>query len=428
MEENDIQLRTEEVNELLGAEPNWVYRWGILTIFVIMLLGLVLSFFIRYPDILTAKTTITTLNPPVTLVSKTDGKIISLLAKNNQRVKEHDLMMVLENTTNYKDVLFLSALVAKCKVQFSVPNYSAKPISIGNLELGTLTSKALQFVKSHQDYKLFKEINPQEKEIAIINRELIVYRALFQKYQIQENIAEQELGFMQKDFDRSSSLFKDGVISSKEYEDKHRELLNVRRSFENIKINTLNNKITLNNLEKTKLQLQIQAHQQHDQYFQALTQAISELQSAISVWQETYLIKSPIEGNVSLYNYWAINQHVKQGEVLMVVVPNKKQAMLAKLILPIQNSGKLKEGQLVNIKLDNYPYQEYGYVKGIVSQIATMPSNNTYSIEVQLPENLTTSYKKELVYKEEMQGTAEIITEELSVFDRIFYQFRKLLK
>jgi multidrug efflux pump subunit AcrA (membrane-fusion protein) len=90
MEENDIQLRTEEVNELLGAEPNWVYRWGILTIFIIMLLGLVLSFFIRYPDILTAKTTITTLNPPVTLVSKTDGKIISLQVKNNQFVKEHD--------------------------------------------------------------------------------------------------------------------------------------------------------------------------------------------------------------------------------------------------------------------------------------------------------------------------------------------------
>ena len=102
--------------------------------------------------------------------------------------------------------------------------------------------------------------------------------------------------------------------------------------------------------------------------------------------------------------------------------------MIAKLFLPVQNSGKLQIGQTVNIKLNNYLYQEYGMLKGNVKSISVMPQKETYAIEVSLPNNLTTSYNKHLEYKEEMQGSADIITQELSVFDRVFYQFRKLLK
>lgn len=128
-----------------------------------------------------------------------------------------------------------------------------------------------------------------------------------------------------------------------------------------------------------------------------------------------------------MYAYWAKNQNIKQGEEVLSIVPSEKQEIIAKLMLPVQNSGKLKIGQKVNIKLNNYAYQEYGMLKGIVRNISIMPQNENYAVEVALPEKLLTSYKKRLDYKEEMQGTAEIITEQLSVFDRIFYQFRKLV-
>lgn len=93
----------------------------------------------------------------------------------------------------------------------------------------------------------------------------------------------------------------------------------------------------------------------------------------------------------------------------------------------VQNSGKLKIGQIVNIKLNNYAYQEYGMLKGNVKNISVMPQKETIAIEVALADNLTTTYHKLLDYKEEMEGTADIITEELSVFERVFYQFRKLI-
>ena len=81
-EERGFEIKTEEVNELLTAVPKWIVRWGITMIFIIMVSALALSYFIRYPDTLTAKTIITTTNPPVTLISKTNGKITELKVKN----------------------------------------------------------------------------------------------------------------------------------------------------------------------------------------------------------------------------------------------------------------------------------------------------------------------------------------------------------
>ena len=198
--------------------------------------------------------------------------------------------------------------------------------------------------------------------------------------------------------------------------------------YEGVKIANINNELAIHNLQKTKLQLENQAYQENKKYEQALNQSMQALKSQIETWEQTYLIKAPINGSVSLFNYWSIHQNLKQGDEILSIVPSEKQKVIAKLLLPVQNSGKVKVGQEVNIKLNNYVYQEYGTLSGRVKNISKMPQNETYAIEVSLPNNLTTSYHKQLEYKEEMQGLANIITEELSVFDRVFYQLRKILK
>ena len=85
-EEQEIEIKTEEVNELLTAVPKWIIRWGVSIIFGIMLLVIIFSYFIKYPETLPASITITTTNPPITLVAKTSGKIVLLPVKNNQSV------------------------------------------------------------------------------------------------------------------------------------------------------------------------------------------------------------------------------------------------------------------------------------------------------------------------------------------------------
>jgi len=77
--------------------------------------------------------------------------------------------------------------------------------------------------------------------------------------------------------------------------------------------------------------------------------------------------------------------------------------------------------------LANYPNQEFGMLVGKIKNISLISDKNgNYLIDVSLPNNLITTYNKELAFKQEMQGTAEIITEDLRLAERFFYQLRSV--
>jgi multidrug resistance efflux pump len=426
-EEKDIELRTEDVNEILTAPPKWLYRWGITIIFLTIVLGIVLSYFISYPDTLTAKATITTLNPPINLVAKTTGKLSHLLVKNNEVVKKNDVIGVVENTANYKEVIKtgddIDTLLKNIKINDSLPYFQFSD----TIKLGDLTTGYLTFLKSYKDYKLFTEINPQQQQIILLNNELANYNILLSKYEKQAKIYGEEFVLIEQDYKRDFNLFKDGTISAREFENKKKEYLRAQSGSETQKITFTNTKITINNIEKSKLQLRIQYLEQLNKYKLDLEQSAKNLQTSITTWKQNYLLIAPIDGKVSFFNYWHTNQNIKAGDDIFSIVPSEKQTLIARLILPSQNSGKVKAGQTVNIKLDNYPYTEYGIVKGIIKGISLVPNNNAYSIDVQLPNSLTTSYNKTLTYKEEMTGTGEIITENMTLLNRLFNKFKAVI-
>lgn len=408
LESSEIAVKTDEVNELLTSVPRWFIRWGVSVIFAIMVVGLVLSLFIKYPDKLTAKTIVTTVNPPVTLVSKTNGNIASISVKNGDIVRAGQFLLSIENSARYKDLLSIMRQIEG--VQSSIKSKNLLDFqSLDSIELGELTPLYISFLKSYSDFKIQKEVNPQEQEIEIIDKELAQYSQLKTKYQSQEDTYKEELQLIEKDYARFETLFQSGSISAKDYEDKKRDFLSSKRNFENIKITNINNKLTISSLEKNKLQLKLLAFQEFEKKEQQLLQSIQTLKSGVDEWESKYVLKSPIEGRVSLYKYWDQNQNLKDGDEVLSIVPLQKSEIIARLYLPVQNSGKLKVGQKVNIKLDNYPYQEYGMLNGVVKAISNVPKNDSYSVEVSLPNKLSSSYGKNLEYKEEMTGVADKI-------------------
>jgi len=98
--------------------------------------------------------------------------------------------------------------------------------------------------------------------------------------------------------------------------------------------------------------------------------------------------------------------------------------------LPTQGAGKVKIGQMVNVKLDNFPYMEYGVIRVQVKNIALVPillyDERRYVLEVDFPDVLQTNYGKTLPFSQEMQGTAEIITDDLRLLDRFLQPIRAL--
>ena len=72
--EEKIDIRSDEITEILGTPPKWIVRWGISVVFIVVTVIIVGSAFFRYPDIVTAQAIITTENPPSTVIAKSNGK------------------------------------------------------------------------------------------------------------------------------------------------------------------------------------------------------------------------------------------------------------------------------------------------------------------------------------------------------------------
>ena len=67
-------------------------------------------------------------------------------------------------------------------------------------------------------------------------------------------------------------------------------------------------------------------------------------------------------------------------------------------------------------------------VKGIVKNISLVPADNNYAVEVEFPEGLKTNYGKTLAFGQQMQGSAEIITDNVRLLVRLFNPLKALLK
>ena len=63
----------------MGNPPGRILRWGTTIMFSVFVLFILFAWLIRYPDTIPAPVEITTMNPPVTLVTKITGHINSFM-------------------------------------------------------------------------------------------------------------------------------------------------------------------------------------------------------------------------------------------------------------------------------------------------------------------------------------------------------------
>jgi len=245
----------------------------------------------------------------------------------------------------------------------------------------------------------------------------------------QKELNEEEQLFKRKDLDRTETLFEKGVISAQEYENKKLEYLQSERGYKNISVSISQIKENISNTNNLKKQTSIANTREEINLLKSVIQSLDQLKTAIKEWELKYLFKSNINGEVSFMKIWNKNQTINNGDFVFTIIPKNHSSYIFKVQAPVLNSGKVKVGQNVNIKLSSYPDNEYGVLKGKVKNISLVPNDEgVYLLDVSLQAKLVTTHNKEIEFKQEMQGVAEIITEDLRLLERVFYQFKKIFK
>ncbi|HTH83006.1 MAG TPA: biotin/lipoyl-binding protein [Mucilaginibacter sp.] len=99
MDNKTEQRHTEEIQDIIGVPPVWLIRWGISGFFLVLVAVLSLSEIIRYPDTVKAQLKIRLVNPPKYVEVTTSGKLVKLFVQNNGKVKEGQILAVIETAT-----------------------------------------------------------------------------------------------------------------------------------------------------------------------------------------------------------------------------------------------------------------------------------------------------------------------------------------
>ena len=427
MKIDEIDTNSEQIREILAKQPGFVLKWGISVIFIAVFLMLLATWIIKYPDIIHSEVILTTENPPQKEYAKVTGKIDTIFVSDSDNVSNQQPLAILENTANYKDVFFLKSILDTIQIQKHSFYFPIDELPI--LFLGEIDAALSTFETNYIHYVLNKELKPFTNEALANKTTTSELNRQLRNLQGQKALHKQELEFKQKDVSRSKTLFEKGVVSEQDYETKQLEYLQAERIYKNMASSISQLREAISNSKNTSKETEISSIREEKTLLKKVIQSFNQLQKSMKDWELKYVLSSKMDGQVLFLNYWSVNQTVNQGDLVFTIIPKVNSSFIAKLKTPAQNLGKVRIGQNVNIKLHNYPDYEFGVLKGTVTHISEISNKEgVYTIDVSLPKTLITSYNKEIEFKQEMQGVAEIITEDLRLIERVFYQFKKIFK
>jgi len=319
-------LRSEMAQEIISRQPGFLEKWSLLIFLGILVLMFGGTWFVHCPDIVAARAVLTAENNPKEILVRQEGRLIKLLVKNNQSVKQNDIVGWIENSADHKDVIELSKQIDQ-SIYLLNTNNPKKIFSIGNTNLIHLG-------------------------------------------EIQENYEQ---------FLIAVETFNSSILNG------HNSLNHPRILFQ---------------------------------------QQLQSLKKLVNEWENRYLLRAPIDGKISFNNTLEENRYLRAGTLFGYVTPNDEK-YYAETILSQNNLGKIDTGLHIQLRLDAYPYEEWGFLKGTISYISNVPSENGFSAIIKLDNGLVTNNQKRLLFRNGLRGQAIIITKDMRLLQRFYYGFVK---
>ncbi|NEW81169.1 MAG: HlyD family efflux transporter periplasmic adaptor subunit [Mariniphaga sp.] len=423
-DKSNLEAHSEEVEAIMSFIPNRVIRWGLTVIFTMFSALLIGSYYFKSPEIIRAPMILTKKNPPVSLISKSTGKIDRLFAVDGQIILEKGNIALINNPTDFAHYLILKKELADC---FLIAKWDDQVFAYDlsdQLTLGELQQSYGPFLKSRNNFKHYLTQNYLPQKIGLIDKQIVKQEEYYQTLIRQREIQRNDLTLSQKSFTRDSSLYLKRTTSEAEYDKSRQVFLSKKSAFVGFEAVLRETESSILQMQSTRVELQMQHERELSEFRLALDESKQNLENAIHQWEELFLVASPVEGKLTFTSIWSVNQEVKTGELIATIIPVEESAIIAKAVIPPSGFGKVEVGQRVNLKLNGFPYMEFGMLKGNIRSISLVPDAKGYVAEIALSDGMTSSYRENLKFIQQMDGTAEIITKEMRLITRLINPLR----
>lgn len=418
--------RSEEVQAIIDRMPTKNAAYVILITVLLITVITILGFVIKYPDTVDGQVSITARLAPVRMVANASGKI-HLLVDNKATVTEGEVIAYIDNHAGYRDVLFIDSLLDN----YMQGNVHELPETNGLL-LGEISAAFNSFAIAHAQYYRMLDSDIYATMCTSLQQQNEINAGIIRNLDREIELKSKKLEIERRLLKEDSTLMLSKAVTPLEYNNRRSVFYDLLAAFKNLQNSRLSYQAQI---KRNTLQIEqylLEEQEGLEKLQEELTAAQSQLASTLHSWKQQYLQISPIDGQMEYLGFWRENHFVQNGQELFSILPNQNE-IIGEVIVPSQGIGKVEVGQTANVKVDNFPYTEYGLIKGKVRSISRLSNKitqqtaaggaaegNVYRILVEFPDGLRTNFDKLLDLDFESKGTAEIITKPKRLIERLF--------
>ena len=418
-------IRSTEVNEIISNRPGFLIRWGITIFFLLLIVMVIATFFIHYPDIVLTRAKFTSINAPKEVKAKTNGKLIKLNAIEGKYVQQGQLLGFMESRANHYEVISLSETIDS--LQMLMNNNQTEKVPkhlLGSYQnLGEAQQDYQGFMQGFILFKQYLSTGYYINKKAMLQGDLVYLQRLHSILLQQKDMEQEDLGLAKETFTANSTLKDEKVISALDYRNEKSKYIGKAMTIPQITSAIISNEISQHEKQKEILQLENEIAQQKGIF----SQVLNTLKAQLDIWKSKYLIISPIDGKVAFASFVQVNQQMQVDQTFCFINPENSN-YYAEVYIPQNNFGKVRPAEKVLLKLASYPFQEYGAIEGRLDFISNIATDSGYLARVELPNGLKTNYNMKIQYRDGLIANGEIITNDLKLSDRLINGFTSIFR
>lgn len=425
-EAGGIEIRDDGLQEIIAAMPSRTVRWGSGVMAGVMVAVLGMAAVIRYPTLMAGPVSVTTPTPPVRVAVPAGGEIESVLVGDRQAVAPGAVLAVLRSAARYEEVMRLRATLAG-----AVPGAELAPASAG---LGELQQPVSAYEAALAAWRAFRDDRYHEARMAALREQVAHQTAIYASARGRLPLLESDVALAEREWRRAQELVRQGLGPATDADKAEAAWLSRRAAVEAGRDQVTSQQLRITEIESQALTLQQARADEETRLRLNLMQALAAVREAVAGWESRFLLRAPIAGRVSFFRPLSVGLFVSAGEPALAVVPEGRRAV-GQMRLASDRAGQVRPGQRVILRFDAFPAQQYGTVEGRVERIslvaslptATEDAASEYLISISLPDGLRTRQGLELPLRQEMGGTAEVVTESRTVLQRMFSRVSEAL-
>lgn len=410
--------RSEMVTDIVSSKPGFWVNNGMGIFLGVLILVFAATWFIKFPEIVSAPAKFTSVNAPKVILAKNSGRLVKLFAKEDSRVKVGDILGFMESTTNHSNVLELEKVLIEIDTQLhiiGISSFSSLNLPLYNT-LGELQPDYENFQIAVNEIKNYSGSGFFIKKRQMLLKDLNFLQQMKQSLLQQKKLSSEDLNLSHENFKAHEQLNNQKVIADLDYRNEKSRLIGKKLSIPQINAAIIGNEAQQNEKQKEIAQLEKEIGEQKNK----IQQSIHSLKSRIEAWKSQFILSAPVSGTVKFAGFLQENQQLQVNQPICFINPDNSM-YFAETYIPQSNFGKLNIGQSVLLKLPSYPFEEFGAIRGKLEFISNIPSDSGYLAKITLINGLYTNYNKPVQFREGLFANAQIITKEMNLLQKMYY-------